>query len=40
MKLNRNKATNRAIPAKTYFKVIAGQICVPLTDCLDSAYFK
>ena len=36
MKLNKNKATSGNIPTET-LKTIAQDICVPLTDCINSA---
>ena len=36
MELNKNKATSGNIPTKT-LKTIARDICVPLTDCINSA---
>ena len=36
MELNRNKATSGNIPTET-LKMIAQDICVPLTDCINSA---
>ena len=36
MELNKNKATSGNIPTKT-LKTIAQDICVPLTDCINSA---
>ena len=35
MELNKNKATSRNIPTKI-LKTIARDICVPLTDCINS----
>ena len=35
MELNKNKATSENIPTKT-LKTIARNICVPLTDCINS----
>ena len=36
MELNKNKATTGNIPTKV-LKTIARDICVPLTDCINSA---
>ena len=36
MELNKNKAASGNIPVKT-LKMIARDICVPLTDCINSA---
>ena len=36
MELDKNKATSGNIPTKT-LKTIARDICVPLTDCINSA---
>ena len=36
MELNKNKAISGNIPAKT-LETIAQDICIPLTDCINSA---
>ena len=36
MELNKNKAASENIPAKA-LKTIARDICVPVTDCINSA---